>query len=502
MSDWGATHSTAPAANAGLDQQMPDSAYFGAALAAAVRAGTVPTARIDDLALRVLTPMYAYGLFANPPNLAVRNISAPATTPAHASLARQLAEASAVLLKNDGKALPLDPGALKAIGVFGDATTVTGGGSGGVKTPYVITPGQGIATYLANNAPGTGNNVAVTVWNNTADPAGAAAFAKTVDVAVVVVATSSHEGADRTNLSLPAEHDALVAAVAAANPRTVVVVRCPGACVMPWVDAVPAVLLQLLPGQEAGNALANILFGAVNPSGKLPVSFPTSLNDTWLSTTPGGPWNPEQYPGTDRGKVRGSGRGEGARERAKVGGLQRRVRSPPSLFPPRPAPHPLLPLAQGWLEADYTEELMFGYRWHDASGVKPLFPFGHGLSYTSFAYSDIGVTGSLYASSNTSSVTVTANVKNTGLVAGAEVVQLYVSHPASAGEPPKLLKGFTKLFLAPDQTETAAFTINVTTVQTWDVDGARWTVPLGDYGVALASSSADIRLTGSFSVTD
>lgn len=163
-------------------------------------------------------------------------------------------------------------------------------------------------------------------------------------------------------------------------------------------------------------------------------------------------------------------------------------------------PFPAFP--QGWLEADYTEELLFGYRWHDAVGVKPLFPFGHGLSYTTFSYADILITGSLSASDNSSSVTVSATVKNTGVVAGAEVVQLYVSHPAAAGEPPKVLKGFLKLFLAPDQTETAAFTLYPKDVRTWDTDAGRWTVPLGDYGVALASSSVDIRLTGGFVVSD
>ena len=184
--------------------------------------------------------MYALGLFDNPP---VHSITDPATTPEHGQLAKKLAEASITLLKNDGGLLPLNPITVKSIGFLGDQTTVTGGGSGGVRTPYVITPIQGVQSYLN----GTGNSkIPVSYYPNT-DPAGAAAFAKSVDVAIVVVATSSHEGADRTNLSLPMEHDALVAAVAAANPRTVVVARCPGACVMPWVASVPSILFQLMP---------------------------------------------------------------------------------------------------------------------------------------------------------------------------------------------------------------------------------------------------------------
>jgi beta-glucosidase len=219
---------------------------------------------------------------------------------------------------------------------------------------------------------------------------------------------------------------------------------------MPWKAAVPSILFQLMPGQEAGNALANALFGAVNPSGKLPVSFPGSMNDTWL----GNPVNPLQYPGTDRGK--------------------------------------------GWLEADYTENLLIGYRWYDQQNIEPLWPFGHGLSYTTFSYSNLVVTGSV---SPTGGATVTATVTNSGSVAGAEVAQLYVGYPAAAGEPPKLLKGFNKVALAPGASAQVSFTLSASALSIWNVVSDSWQLVPGTYQVLVGSTSRDIRLTGTVTVT-
>lgn len=531
MSDWGATHSTVQAAMAGLDQQMPDDSYFGAALAAAVASGSVPSSRIDDMVMRMLTPMAALGLLDNPPT---GNLNANASSLNHDVLARTLAERSITLLKNDGNLLPLNAKSLKSIGVFGDETTVVGGGSGGVVLPYVVTPIAGIATYLNASQPvrpvncsfvkdvdfyqpgnpcvdatsaddccaqctaqtscnaftftpgtmcsggsGTGgacwikpNNAGQTphsgfvsgtcaavppyvgpvnlTYNDGTDLASAVALAKSVDVAVVVVATTSHEGADRGNLSLPWWQDDLVAAVVAANPRTVVVARCPGACLMPWANAVPAILFQLMPGQEAGSALANALFGTVNPSGKLPVSFPNNMSDTWLLS-------PAQYPGTQR--------------------------------------------SNPWLEADYTENLLIGYRWYDAQNTNPLWPFGHGLSYTTFKYSNLAVTGTVSRVANTNA-TVTARLTNAGAVAGAEVAQLYVGFPAAANEPPKLLKNFAKVFLPAGGSAPLSFTLSATDLQVYSDAVGGWTLVPGTYSILLGSSSRDIRLTGSLTVTN
>jgi beta-glucosidase len=288
------------------------------------------------------------------------------------------------------------------------------------------------------------------VYNDGTNATLAAQIAAQNQIAIVVVATTSSEGSDRPDLSLPSYQDALVAAVAAANPNTIVVARCPGACLMPWKAAVPSILFQLMPGQEAGNALANALFGAVNPSGKLPVSFPGSMNDTWL----GNPVNPLQYPGTDRGK--------------------------------------------GWLEADYTENLLIGYRWYDQQNIEPLWPFGHGLSYTTFSYSNLVVTGSV---SPTGGATVTATVTNSGSVAGAEVAQLYVGYPAAAGEPPKLLKGFNKVALAPGASAQVSFTLSASALSIWNVVSDSWQLVPGTYQVLVGSTSRDIRLTGTVTVT-
>jgi beta-glucosidase len=425
MSDWGATHSTEAAANNGLDQQMPDDGFFGAPLRAAVAAGSVPQSRIDDMVLRMLTPMFALGLMADPPT-PDRNLSAPALTAAHNALSRALAMRSITLLKNEGNLLPVNPAALASVVVLGDASTVHGDGSGGVVTPYVITPAQGLfalintgswavptsgppgvcavedntdyfqdnspsvfaasaadcctacsntpgcnswtwdkgtTCWLKPNADGRRANSAVMSGNVTTHPtppptpkgavnvtyyagqdaAGAAAACAGASLCVMVVATKSSEGGDRGDLSLPTWQDAMAAAVVAANPNTVVVARCPGACFMPWRDAARAILFELMPGQESGNSVAATILGANNPSGRLPVSFPATMVDTWL----GNPVNPLQYPGTDRGR--------------------------------------------GFPESDYTEGLFMGYKWYDAQNISPLWPFGFGLSYSTFTYSQLAV---------------------------------------------------------------------------------------------------------------
>lgn len=464
MSDWGACHSAVGSALAGMGQEMPYGVWFTLPLEAAVASGQVPTSCIDNLVLRLLTPMYALGLIADQPTPA-HNILTNASSDAHNALARELAEQSITLLQNNAvpgsgsnaSFLPLDAASLLASGgsvaVLGDDTTVHGGGSGGVIPPYVITPSQGIAGVLgptAHISSYTGQNVSY-----------AAQLAASATVAVVNVAISSSEGSDRPDLSLPPWQDALVAAVAAANPRTVVVVRCPGACFMPWRAAVPSILYQLMPGQESGNALARAIFGLVNPSGKLPVSFPATMNDTWLSSPPGGPINPLQYPGTDRGR--------------------------------------------GWVEVDYTEGLLIGYRWYDAqaaagTGLQPLFPFGHGLSYTSFTYSGLSITGSISHDGSGPGVNVSMLLSNAGAVGGAEVVQLYVSHPPALGEPPKVLRGFQKVYLPPGASTRLSFGLTAQDVAVFDLVADDWAAVPGAYGLLLGSSSADLRLTGSFNV--
>lgn len=517
MSDWGATHSTVQAALSGLDQQMPDASFFGQSLAQAVANGQVPESRIDDMVLRILVPMYAVGLFDNPPT---GNLSNNAMSSAHNQLARTLAGAGTVLLKNDGGVLPVNPKAqgIRTIAVIGDEQTVTGGGSGHVNAPYIITPFQGISSRANNGTmrpvnctvfqntdfyqPGNPevaatssqdccaqctanpecnfwtyeassgscwlkpNNAgyrntsglvsgqcsawpagAVTVlFNNGSDPVAAAKLAASADIAIVVVATSSHEGSDRANLSLPAIQDQLVAAVAAVQKNTIVNVRTPGSVLMPWVNDVPAIVLSFMPGQEAGNALADILFGDVNPSGRLPLSFLAAESDSWLQS-------PNQYPG--------------------------------------------VPGAFGWPESVYTEGLLMGYRHFDAHNIDPLFPFGHGLSYTTFTYSNPTVSGSV---SGSTSATLTVDVANSGTMAGAEVVQLYIAFPASAGEPPKVLRDFAKVPLAAGSKTTVSFTLNAADCSIFDVVTDDWALVGGSFTALIGASSRDIRLSVPFTV--
>ncbi|TMC89943.1 MAG: beta-glucosidase [Chloroflexi bacterium] len=274
----------------------------------------------------------------------------------------------------------------------------------------------------------------------------AAAFAARSDVAVVVVRDYSNEDADRPGLTLPNEQDLLVQAVAAANPRTIVALATGGAASMPWLDQVPAVLECWYGGQEMGSALASVLFGDVNPSGKLPVTFPRSEREMPLSS-------PEQYPG--------------------VNGV-----------------------------AHFSEGLAVGYRGYDQFEIEPLFPFGYGLSYTSFTYSELRVEPE--TSEGTSPIQVSFTLTNTGSRRGAEVAQVYLGLPDSTGEPPKRLVGWAKVELEPGESREVIVTLDPNAascpLSSWNVDTNGWEIAHGDYVVYVGASSRDIRLTGTLRV--
>jgi beta-glucosidase len=328
--------------------------------------------------------------------------------------------------------LPLAAGTLHSIAVVGPYAQQAhpgGGGSSHVNPLYTVSPVQGIQQRV-------GPGVAITSSDG-ADLAQSAQLAAAADVAVVIVGDVEREGSDRKNLSLTGIQDQLVQAVAAANPRTVVVVDSGAPVLMPWVDTVPAILEAWYPGEEDGNALAGVLFGDVNPSGKLPVTFPRTESQTPVSS-------PDRWPGVDG-------------------------------------------------TAHYSEGLQVGYRWYDAQGEDPLFPFGYGLSYTSFSFRHLTVSP---RPSRDGRVTVGVDVTNTGRRTGAEVVQVYVSDPAVAGEPPRQLKGFDKVTLRPGQTKHVTFCLDRRAFSIWDSAAQRWTTVNGAYHVAVGDSSRNLPLSG------
>ena len=428
LSDFGAVHSTVPAALSGLDLEMPTGKYWGEDLKKAVESGEVPMSAIDDKLVRRFRTMMAYGVFDGSPN--------PKPIPAKKDGAesRKIAEQGMVLLKNEGGLLPLKPGKLKKIALIGPMATkaVTGGGGSSHVVPlYTVDPLEGIR--------GQAGGAEVTL-NDGTDASQAAELARSSDAAIVMAGEIDTEGKDHA-LELGGNQNELIEAIAAANPHTVVVLKSGSAVLMPWAEKVPAILEAWYPGEEDGNAVAGVLFGAVNPSGKLPISFPAKLDDVPAST-------PEQYPG--------------------VNGVAR-----------------------------YSEGVFVGYRHYDEKEIAPLFEFGRGLSYTKFAYRGLKVSPEEAAVSmkRQPRISVELEVSNTGRVAGAEVAQLYVGMPSNeVPQPPKQLKAFQKVFVAPGKSAHVRFVLDGAAFSYWDVKTHAWRIAPGNYKLMVGSSSRDIRL--------
>jgi beta-glucosidase len=595
MSDWGATHSTVQAANAGLDAEMPLPVFFGSPLKDAVLSGQVPMSRLDQMVGNILTSMFQHGLFDNPAPSMSSQRTTVVSTPEHRLLATRMSEAGSVLLKNDDHTLPLADAAGKKIAVIGYAgdagATYAGVGSPNVlPTGTPISPLQGITARAAHaqvtytNGPGgplpvlpadhvtptggsgqgftgtyystrdfTGTPLAVrndpTIdfgvgqlgeyslpvpgalsvrWQGTlnvpatgtyhfslddegsaqlyvngtkvidatagsqgasgvgaidlvagqpvsiqidylpfyvpsfnvlfshirlgghtpADPdpiAQAAQAAANADVAVVFVNDKTSEGTDRTALALPGDQDALVSAVAAANPNTVVVLNTSSAVTMPWLPAVRSVLEVWYPGQMYGTAVASLLFGDVNPSGKLPVTFPA--DDTQ------GPWRvgAQQYPGDGT-------------------------------------------------NVDYSEGILEGYRWYDTTSQKPLFPFGYGLSYATFSFSNMRV-----KRAGDGGLDVSVRIKNTGSVPGDEVAQVYLgapSHqPAGVQFAPRSLAAFDRVSLNPGETTTITMHVARRSLSYWSTGTQRWILASGTRTVYVGDADALADLPQRASVT-
>jgi beta-glucosidase len=407
MSDWGATHSTVEAANRGLDMEMPAGDFFGSPLGAAISAGSLSQARLDDMVTRILGSLVRVGVLDDPPSGTPSSI---VTSAEHDALAREAATAGITLLQNHGAALPLDAN-VKSIAVIGSAggdnPFSVGGGSAQVNTRFVISPFSAIQAQAPTSA-----SVSYVRGDDGGSQDEGVAVAAAVDAAIVFASVGSSEGYNRDSLSLSSDVDALIAAVA----------------------AVSAVLVAWYPGEQNGNAIAPILFGTANPSGKLPVTFPRSAGD--------------------------------------------------------------LPPVSTALAVPYGEGLAIGYRALDAQGIAPLFAFGHGLSYTTFAYSNLG----LRAAAAPGSIEVAFTLRNTGSRAGTEVAQLYLGFPDAAGEPPRLLRGFERVSLAPGDSSRVTITLGPQALSCWNPTAHARYVPSGTYTVAVGGSSRDLPLQTSVQV--
>jgi beta-glucosidase len=432
-SDWGATHSTAASANAGLDQDMPgNDGYFGSALQSAVSSGAVSAATLNSMVTPVLTEMFAFGLFDEPP---AGSPAETATSSAHVTDALQLAEEGTVLLKNSGGALPLTSSD-KSVAVIGaDASSsplTAGGGSAGVTSSGTVTPLAGITAAAPRG---------VTVsYNDGSSDSSAAALAASSSVAVVFASNDESEGSDLSSIDLSSADNSLISAVAAANPHTIVVLNTGSAVTMPWLSSVAGVFEAWYPGQQDGNAIAALLFGNADPSGHLTVTFPTSLSQVPASTA-------AQWTGT--------------------GGT-----------------------------VQYSEGIDVGYRWYNAKALTPLFPFGYGLSYSSFSFTNLKIS----ALPKGGAASVSATVTNTGSRAGADVAQLYVSDPSAAGEPPRQLEGFARVNLQPGASQTVSFPLTQRNLSYWSSSNT-WATATGNYGIAVGDSDTNLPLTGTLAVT-
>ena len=443
VSDWGANHSTFELIKAGLDIEMPGPArWYGELLLEAVKNWTVDAAVVEQAARRMLRLIARVGKLDDPAAL-------PAgawDTPDHRALAREAAEEAIILLKNEGGLLPLEDARLACVAVIGPnaaEAVISGGGSSIVDPLYSVSTLEGLRARLGERVsilhePGCSNQ-----GEDDSDEAGmarAVAAAQQADVAVVCIGMPllyESEGGDRPHLHLPGRQVELVRRVAQANPRTVVVLTAGAPVSMPWLAEVPAVVHGLYTGQEGGNALAAILCGDVNPSGKLTESLPVRLEDTPAYL---------DYPG---------GR-----------------------------------------EVFYGEGIFVGYRYYDMRGAAPLFPFGHGLSYTSFEYSGLEVQSSGKISDP---VGVTLSVTNRGARAGKEVVQVYVRDvKSSLPRPVKELKAFEKVALLPGETRTIHFTLDERAFAFYDPTRRGWVVEPGEFEILVGSSSRDSRAAAAF----
>ena len=458
ISDWGGVHHTIAAANAGLDIEMGtnkpyDQWYFANPLLAAVKAGEVSEKVINDKVRRILWVMYHTSLSANHRNGAI-------ATPEHSKVAYTIASESIVLLKNDRHLLPLQK-AIKSIAVIGDNaihTFASEGFGAGVKAKYEVNALAGIKAKLGKNiavkfAQGYRANYSAAktdeqnVGANQALIDEAVALAKTTDVAILCIGGNREyesESHDRKTLELPFGEQALISAVTAANSNSVIVVMAGAPYDLNEIKKQNSTIVwSWFNGSEAGNALADVLTGAVNPSGKLPFTFPVSLKDSPAFAL-------DTYPGEN-------------------------------------------------LTTNYKEGILVGYRWYDTKKIDPLYCFGYGLSYTSFAYSGFKTDKKVYQPGD--KITALLTIKNIGKLQGKEVVQLYVSKEnSSVPRAEKELKAFKKISINP--AKSANVSLNINELAYFDDKTHKWIVEPGEYKLFAAASSKDIRQVTIFKIVN
>ena len=439
QSDFWSCRSCAASLSAGMDHEMPDAKWLNATnVKAALQDTSLEIETVDRALVRRYAQMLRFGQFERP--YAPGEIDARA----HGATARSIGAQIAVLLKNDGGVLPLDAGTGSIViagqSTFVDEACLGGGGSSKVTPLYTVTPLEGMQDVLRDlGSSATVTKVTVAEDLSNLDEAKAAAAA--ADAVVLMAGLVATEGTDQRDANMLGDQNRMLDELLGVNPTTVVVLKDSNPVLMPWIDKAPAVLEAWNQGAEDGHVVADLLFGVVNPSGKVPTTYPASADDTLYAG------RPERYPGTDEG--------------------------------------------DGYPVIRYSEGLQVGYRWFQSQGIEPLFGFGHGLSYTTFDITDVSVHAPEGASAP---VTVTASVTNTGPVAGAEVVQAYLGVPVE-GQPPKRLVGFQKVLVEPGATEPVTITIDPAATNhpfgVWDYCTRGFVTKPGEYTVYVGNSAGN-----------
>jgi beta-glucosidase len=436
LTDYGAAKSTANSLNNGLDLDIwPALALSPPLVTGALASGQVSQQTVDEHVRRQLRTLFAFGFFDR---AAYPDDTGSIDQAAHHAAAGEIEEQGMVLLRNEGALLPLDAARTGRLALIGPEAEVLkdGGGSSAINEFRTTTPRQGIEARLGAQK---------VAFDDGSDAGRAAEVARGADVAVVVVGDSSSEGSDKPCMGLNCgtadgvDRDALIEAVAAAQPRTVVVLQTGGPVLTPWRDKVPALLEAWFPGQNGGTAIARVLFGDAEPAGRLPATFPLAEADEPVAG------DPEKYPGVAERTI-------------------------------------------------YKEGVLIGYRWFDERGLGVAYPFGFGLGWTTFSMSGLRLEPSPTADARVSVV-----VRNTGSRTGSAAPQLYVGMPdpgRGVGQPPRQLKAFDRVRLAPGQARRVAFTLDERAFSYWDERADRWRVAPGCYRITVGAHSRDAAATG------